>query len=125
MGGIAGVACGATRALGTRPQTVSCSIENELLSKEAKRQESSSFLKKRTKKLFSVAGGTDSTYLTPLLRAKTKSFLVLFFKKELLLCFAGFSISTRVSTKRLDSKAFSLARDPEVLRAPGMHQWPR
>src|SRR5277367_1761423 len=52
--------------------------------KEVKRQESSSFLKKRTKKLFSVAGGTDSTHVGPLLRTKVKSFLLLFFKKEVL-----------------------------------------
>jgi hypothetical protein len=45
---------------------------------------SSSFLKKRTKKLLLVSGGSDVPALSDLLRATNKSFLVLFFKKELL-----------------------------------------
>jgi hypothetical protein len=59
-------------------------------------QESSSFLKKRTKKLF-------IQWLTRLIRSvrteENKSFLVLFFKKELLpshlACFGGESLSMR------------------------------
>jgi hypothetical protein len=47
-------------------------------------KESSSFLKKRTKKLLSVSGSTEATRMGPRLQATDKSFLVLFFKKELL-----------------------------------------
>jgi hypothetical protein len=43
---------------------------------------SSSFLKKRTKKLLSVKGGTGLAHLNRLLAAISKSFLLLFFKKE-------------------------------------------
>jgi hypothetical protein len=50
------------------------------------REGSSSFLKKRTKKLLSVSGATEFTRLAPRRRATDKSFLVLFFKKELLAC---------------------------------------
>jgi hypothetical protein len=46
---------------------------------------SSSFLKKRTKKLLSIAGGTVLANLDDLLNAISKSFLLLFFKKEVLL----------------------------------------
>jgi hypothetical protein len=41
-----------------------------------------SFLKKRTKKLLSIAGGTGASLLDSCDRAMSKSFLVLFFKKE-------------------------------------------
>jgi hypothetical protein len=43
-----------------------------------------SFLKKRNKKLLSVAPGMGATHLARWLRVTSKSFLVLFFKKELL-----------------------------------------
>jgi hypothetical protein len=43
-----------------------------------------SFLKKRSKKLLPVAGSAGAAYFSRLLAAKDKSFLVLFFKKELL-----------------------------------------
>jgi hypothetical protein len=43
-----------------------------------------SFLKKRNKKLLPVSGGMGGSYLTSLLRATDKSFLFLFFKKEIL-----------------------------------------
>jgi hypothetical protein len=39
-------------------------------------------LKKRSKKLLSVSGGTESSRFDPVRRAFGKSFLVLFFKKE-------------------------------------------
>jgi hypothetical protein len=54
------------------------------VAKPGKRQGSSSFLKKGTKKLLSVSGGTEFTDAARLPRATDKSFLVLFFKKELL-----------------------------------------
>jgi hypothetical protein len=40
-------------------------------------------VKKRTKKLLSVSGGAGGSYLGRDLGATDKSFLVLFFKKEL------------------------------------------
>jgi hypothetical protein len=43
-------------------------------------------LKKRTKKLLHLAGGTHAECRAGLLEATDKSFLVLFFKKELLSC---------------------------------------
>jgi hypothetical protein len=46
--------------------------------------ESSSFLKKRTKKLLPLAGGTALAFLNRMLAAHSKSFLLLFFKKEVL-----------------------------------------
>jgi hypothetical protein len=49
-----------------------------------KKRESSSFLKKRTKKLLSIAGGTTLALLKRQLAAISKSFLFLFFKKEIL-----------------------------------------
>jgi NAD(P)-dependent dehydrogenase (short-subunit alcohol dehydrogenase family) len=49
------------------------------------KEASSSFLKKRTKKLLSVAGGAILAHLVCLLDAIGKSFLLLFFKKEVLL----------------------------------------
>jgi len=52
-------------------------------SQESKRQESSSFLKKRTKKLFL---STVRTNVARRVNQQSKSFLVLFFKKELLSC---------------------------------------
>jgi hypothetical protein len=58
--------------------------ESNSLPAKGKHRESSSFLKKRTKKLLSVSGGTGTDYLGPTPRATVKSFLVLFFKKELL-----------------------------------------
>jgi len=51
--------------------------------KESKREGSSSFLKKRTKKLFL---STVRTGLACRVNQQNKSFLVLFFKKELLSC---------------------------------------
>jgi hypothetical protein len=45
---------------------------------------SSSFLKKRTKKLLPVAGSINAPGLNGALDATVKSFLVLFFKRELL-----------------------------------------
>jgi hypothetical protein len=41
-------------------------------------------LKKRTKKLLSIAGGTVLDHLDRVLDAISKSFLLLFFKKEVL-----------------------------------------
>jgi len=41
-------------------------------------------LKKRTKKLLLVSGGTNASHLAYMLRATGKSFLFLFFKKEIL-----------------------------------------
>jgi hypothetical protein len=41
-------------------------------------------LKKRSKKLLSVSGGTEPTRVDLRLRAMGKSFLLLFFKKEVL-----------------------------------------
>jgi hypothetical protein len=46
------------------------------------KEESSSFLKKRTKKLFSVTGITRVAWLNTVSDAMSKSFLLLFFKKE-------------------------------------------
>jgi len=57
-------------------------------------------LKKRTKKLLSVTDGTDAAYVIRLLRAKVKSFLFLFSKKEILPYFAGVSISVQVAVTR-------------------------
>jgi hypothetical protein len=48
------------------------------------RKESSSFLKKRTKKLLLIASSIRFAMLNDMLAALSKSFLVLFFKKELL-----------------------------------------
>jgi hypothetical protein len=45
-------------------------------------EESSSFLKKRTKRLLSTAGGAKLADLNRPLAAFCKSFLLLFFKKE-------------------------------------------
>jgi hypothetical protein len=42
----------------------------------------SSFLKKRSKKLLSVSGRTEPTRVASELGAMSKSFLLLFFKKE-------------------------------------------
>jgi len=47
-------------------------------------------LKKRTKKLLSVWGRTEFRYLARRPRGRSKSFLVLFFKKELLPFFPFF-----------------------------------
>jgi hypothetical protein len=46
-----------------------------------------SFLKKRSKKLLSVSGSAGASHLDRRTRATNKSFLVLFFKKELLFSF--------------------------------------
>ncbi|HTZ70374.1 MAG TPA: hypothetical protein VMB71_06965 [Acetobacteraceae bacterium] len=67
--------------------------------KEVKSQASSSFLKKRTKELSSVAGGTDAANVVRLLRAEVKSFLFLLFKIKILPCFARVSTSTRVGIR--------------------------
>jgi hypothetical protein len=48
-------------------------------------KESTSFLKKRSKKLLSVTGSTKFTDFALMLRAIDKNFLLLFFKKEVLL----------------------------------------
>jgi hypothetical protein len=48
------------------------------------RKANSSFLKKRTKKLLSIAGGTVLALLNRRQDAIDKSFLLLFFKKEVL-----------------------------------------
>jgi penicillin-binding protein-related factor A (putative recombinase) len=48
-----------------------------------------SFLKKRTKKLLSVLGDTEITYLKQGQREEGKSFLLLFFKKEVLFFICG------------------------------------
>jgi hypothetical protein len=48
----------------------------------AQRKGSCSFLKKRTKKLLPVSGGTELSCLGSVQRAMCKSFLLLFFKKE-------------------------------------------
>jgi hypothetical protein len=45
-------------------------------------EESCSFLKKRTKKILSVSGGTALTFLGLVPQEICKSFLLLFFKKE-------------------------------------------
>ncbi len=50
---------------------------------------STSFLKKRSKKLLSVAIGTVLALLDYVLDAISKSFLLLFFKKEVLLFSSG------------------------------------
>jgi hypothetical protein len=50
---------------------------------KAKQQGSSSFLKKRTKKLLFVARCREVKRAVPMLGATDNSFLVLFFKKEL------------------------------------------
>jgi hypothetical protein len=49
-----------------------------------RKQASSSFFKKRTKKPLSVTGCTGVALLNRLLDAISKSFLLLFFKKEVL-----------------------------------------
>jgi hypothetical protein len=49
------------------------------------KEEGTSFLKKRSKKLLPVAASRRSKRANSSLRATAKSFLVLFFKKELLL----------------------------------------
>jgi hypothetical protein len=61
--------------------------------KEATRQESSSFLKKRAKKLLRAPVRVDRVGRV---NRTSKSFLFLFFKKEILPCFAGVSVPTRV-----------------------------
>jgi hypothetical protein len=48
------------------------------------KEERTSFLKKRSKKLLLIAAGTRFKLASSVLRATDKSFLVLFFKKELL-----------------------------------------
>jgi hypothetical protein len=55
-------------------------VHDELL-----RKQGSSFLKKRTKKLLSVTGNTNARWSNQKLAASGKSFLLLFFKKEVLL----------------------------------------
>jgi hypothetical protein len=53
-----------------------------------RKQERSSFLKKRSKKLLLMAADDVFNQATRVLPAKDKSFLALFFKKELLSSFA-------------------------------------
>jgi hypothetical protein len=48
------------------------------------KKKSGSFLKKRTKTLLSVSGGTEFTYFGSVPQVICKSFLLLFFKKEVL-----------------------------------------
>jgi hypothetical protein len=50
------------------------------------KQGSISFLKKRNKKLLNVACSIGARYVASVLPVTDKSFLVLFFKKELLSC---------------------------------------
>jgi hypothetical protein len=52
--------------------------------KWAERNRRTSFLKKRSKKLLLIASSTRSKWANPVLPVTDKSFLVLFFKKELL-----------------------------------------
>jgi hypothetical protein len=49
-----------------------------------RKEGSSSFLKKRTKKLLSVSGSMRGQRLSSVVAPRDKGFLVLFFKKELL-----------------------------------------
>jgi hypothetical protein len=58
--------------------------ESDSPPKRRKCEGSSSFLKKRTKKLLFVSGSTNAPWLIYVSEATDKSFLVLFFKKELL-----------------------------------------
>jgi hypothetical protein len=54
-----------------------------LIQRKGKRgKESTSFLKKRSKKLLSIADGTESGWMSSALASMNKGFLVLFFKKE-------------------------------------------
>jgi hypothetical protein len=68
-------------------------IESDSPPKQAKCEGSSSFLKKRTKKLLFSSVRTDRISRVS---HWIKSFLVLFFKKELLSCCTDVSVSTRV-----------------------------
>jgi hypothetical protein len=61
---------------------------------------SSSFLKKRTKKLLSIAGITELAPLDGMLAAIGKSFLLLFFKKEELLSFAYGKLASPASRSK-------------------------
>ena len=80
--------------------------------KEDKREESSSFLKKRTKKLLSYVEPTGAQEEMWVLRRQAppnaaglygiKSFLFLFFKKEILPCFARMSVVTHFGIRRGD-----------------------
>jgi hypothetical protein len=65
---------------------------------KGKREESSSVLKKRTKKLLILQGKAACIGRAD---QKNKSFLFLFFKKEILPCFAGASVSARAGIKRI------------------------
>jgi hypothetical protein len=56
-------------------------------------KESISFLKKRNKKLLFVSGGAGDSRLGSCLGATDKSFLVLFFKKELLSCLNSIEVA--------------------------------
>jgi hypothetical protein len=69
------------REVQSEPRVKPCiQLSGSSLDKEG----SSSFLKKRTKKLLSIAPSTGATRLARRRRVTSKSFLVLFFKKELL-----------------------------------------
>jgi hypothetical protein len=71
-----------------------------LCHKKAKWQGSSSFLEKRTKKLL-----LDSVRASRIghVNQQSKSLLVLFFRKELLPCFAGVSVPMRVGIRYISS----------------------
>jgi hypothetical protein len=80
---------------GTPPRLRAVSSANILLTNNnvgqvkkrlAVKEESISFLKKRNKKLLSIARGGNATRGTPAPHETDKSFLVLFFKKEQLPC---------------------------------------
>jgi hypothetical protein len=79
-------------------------IESDSLPKEGKCQESSSFLKKRTKKLLLASIRAS---LIGRVNQQRKSLLVLFFRKELLPRFAGVSVPTRVGIILHRQRAFA------------------
>jgi len=58
-----------------------------------KRKQSTSFLKKRSKKPLSVSDGTESSRSNSVPMATDESFLLLFFKKEALVSFLLFFLS--------------------------------
>ncbi len=83
-------------------QLITTRIESDSLPKQPKCEGCSSFLKKSTKKLLFSSVRTGR-----IRRANqwSKSFLVLFFKKELLSCCADVSVSTRVGIRTQSIKA--------------------
>jgi hypothetical protein len=76
-----------------RARLIPTRIESDSAPKQPKCEGSSSFLKKSTKKLLFSSLRTGRIGRV---NQWSKSFLVLFFKKELLSCFADVSVSTRV-----------------------------